>query len=135
MSQTQVIQYLEKQQLIKSISNVYYLTDKLQAIAEDLGSPKEALKAFCEAIEIPFQIIGPSGGKYTIKYVSLSAGKKYLKVLKKIDKDVLIEVTKKYYKETQYPVTIKRYFDEDVWEVALESKDTVSGASHHKFED
>ena len=136
ISKTQLVQYLEKQKLVRCIDNVYYLTDKLLAIADDIGSPKEALKAFCEAIEIPFQVVSPNGSKYTIKYVSLSAGKKYLKVLKKVDKDLLIAVTKKYYKETQYPVTIKRYFDEDVWEVALESKDTVTGGvSANKFED
>lgn len=136
ISKTQLIQYLEKQKLIKSIDNVYYLTDKLLAIADDIDSPKEALKEFCKAIEIPFQIISPNGSKYTIKYVSLNAGKKYLKVLKKVDKDLLIAITKKYYKETQYPVTIKRYFEEDVWEVALESKDTVTGGvSSNKFED
>lgn len=123
LSRIQIIDYLEKNKLIKSISGVFYLTDKLKAVAEDMGSPKAALKEFCVEIEIPFQVISPSGSKYTIKYVTDKIGKMYLRVLAKVSRAELVEVTKKYYKETEYPVTIKHYFENNVWETALENKD------------
>lgn len=122
LSKIQIIDYLEKNKLVKSISGVFYLTDKLKAIAEDMGSPKAALKEFCVEIEIPFQVISPSGSKYTIKYVTDKIGKMYLRVLAKVSSAELVEVTKKYYKETEYPVTIKHYFENNVWETALENK-------------
>lgn len=122
LSKIQIIDYLEKNKLIKSISGVFYLTDKLKAVAEDMGSPKVALKEFCVDIEIPFQVISPSGSKYTIKYVTDKIGKMYLRVLAKVSRAELVEVTKKYYKETEYPVTIKHYFENNVWETALENK-------------
>jgi len=123
LSKIQIIDYLEKNKLIKSISGVFYLTDKLKAVAEDMGSPKAALKEFCVDIEIPFQVISPSGGKYTVKYVTDKIGKMYLRVLAKVSRAELVEVTKKYYKETEYPVTIKHYFENNVWETALENRE------------
>jgi len=122
LSKIQLIDYLEKHKLVKSISGVFYLTDKLKAVTNDLGSPKAALKEFCVDIEIPFQVPSPTGGKYTVKYVTDNIGKMYMKVLAVVGREALVEVTKKYYKETDYPVTIKHYFEQNVWETALENK-------------
>jgi hypothetical protein len=137
MSPIQILRYLEKQNLIKYMDSVYYLTDKLLAIADDAGSPKEALHQFCKDAEVPFQAISPEGRKYTIKYVTTNIGKTFQKVLKKVDRDKLVEVTKRYYKDTGMPVTIKRYLEENVWEAALEELNTfpISGTSFNKFED
>lgn len=123
ISKTQLIAYLEKNKLVKVIDGVYYLTDKLLVFSDSFGSPKAALKEFCEEIQIPFQVFSPTGSKYTVKYVTDNIGKMYLKVLAKVDKEDLIEVTKKYYKDTEYPVTIKHYFENNVWETALENKE------------
>ena len=122
-SSVQLIKYLEDTKLAKNIGGVYYLTDKLLAITNHVGSPKEALRDFCVAIELPFQVVSPTGSKYTVKYVTEKIAKKFISVLAKVDKADLIEVTKKYYKETEYPVTIKNYFEQDLWEIALENKD------------
>ena len=123
LSKTQLITYLEKNKLIKTLDGVYFLTDKLLVFSDSFDSPKAALKEFCEEIKIPFQVFSPTGSKYTIKYVTDRIGKMYLKVLTKVDKKDLIEVTKKYYSETEYPVTIKHYFENNVWETALENKE------------
>jgi len=136
-SSIQLIKYLEDRKLVKEISSVYYLTDKLLAIADHVDSPKESLREFCIAIELPFQVVSPTGHKYTIKYVTDRIGKLYVAVLKKVDKEELIEITKKYYKETEYPVTIRNYFEQNVWESALEDfkNDSTMGSSFNKFED
>jgi len=134
-SSVQLVKYLEDNKLAKNIGGVYYLTDKLLAITNHVGSPKEALRDFCVAINLPFQVVSPTGSKYTVKYVTDKIAKKYLSILAKVDKDDLIEVTKKYYKETEYPVTIKNYFEQDLWETALENKDSFEGTSFNKFED
>lgn len=134
MSSIQLIKYLQDNKLIKEIGHVFYLTDKLTAITNDVDSPKAALKQFCEDVELPYQVTSPSGKKYTIKYVNDRIGKVYLRVLQKVDKEDLIKVTKKYYEETEYPVTIRNYFEENVWEVALEAKDDLDTTSLNKFE-
>lgn len=132
----QLVQFLESNKLVKSIGGVYYLTDKLSSLTNTIGSPKDALKKFCEDIELPFQVTTPNGQKYTVKYVTDRIGKLYVAVLTEVDREKLVAVTKKYYKETEYPVTIKNYFEQNVWESALEDfKNTpTTGSSHNKFE-
>ena len=123
LSNQQLITYLQKNKLVKNLGGVYYLTDKLKVLANDAGSPKDALKQFCVDIELPFQVYSPTGSKYTIKYVTDKIGKTYLKVVAEVGREELVKVTKKYYKETEYPVTIKNYFEQNIWETALENKD------------
>lgn len=132
-STVQLVQFLESQKLVKKVGGVYYLTDKLSAITKVTSSPKEALRRFCDAIELPFQVTTPTGQKYTVKYLNDRIGKLYLQVLTQVDEEKLIEVTKKYYRETEYPVTIKNYFEQGVWESAME--DTSTPSSSNKFED
>ena len=135
-SSIQLVQFLENQKLVKKIGGVYYLTDKLKAITKQVDSPKEALKEFCKDIELPFQVTTPNGQKYTVKYVTDRIGKLYLQVLTEISREDLVKITKKYYKETEYPVTIKNYFEQNVWESAMEDfQDTsTQGSSFNKFE-
>ena len=137
MSSVMLRAYLQDKKLVKVIGGVYYLTDILTDLDIPSQSPKEDLKKFCEDIQLPFQVPSPTGGKYTIKYVTDRIGKSYLKVLKEISNEELKLITQRYYKETQYPVTIREYFEEGVWETALEEhkKFPDKGSSFNKFED
>lgn len=134
-SKLQIIQYLVNKKLIKEIGGVYYPTDRLEAIVQPASDPKEELKEFCVLAEIPFQVSSPTGGKYTVKYITDKIAKSYLEVLKKVEKEDLIRVTKRYYKETSFPVTIKNYFELNIWQVALEQPELSTGTSFNKFED
>jgi len=133
----QLVQYLINKKLVKEVGGVYYLTDKMTFLSDSTkGTPKEALDKFCTAIELPYQVTTPNGKKYTVKATNDRIGKLYLAVLKKVDYGELVEVTKKYYKETEYPVTIKNYFEQNIWEAALEAKNTITkDRSSNQFED
>jgi hypothetical protein len=123
--------------LVKEMGGVFYLTDKMHALTDmTKGTPKQALDEFCIAIDLPYQVITPNGKKYTVKATNDRIGKLYLAVLKKVDKNDLIKVTKQYYKETEYPVTIKNYFEQNIWEAALEAMNTIpKDRSSNLFED
>ena len=133
---SQLIQFLETKKLVKNVGGTYYLTDQLESILGNKSSPKDALKKFCDACEIPFQVEPPGKRKYTVRYVNDRIGKIFLNILKQVDEEDLIRVTKKYYKETEYPVTIRNYFEMDVWEQALEEHKNMptTGSSFNKFE-
>jgi hypothetical protein len=78
------------------------------------------LKEFANRAEVP-GIVQRGANRYNVNRISLAAEKEFnKKVVGKVNMDLLIEATKRYYADKQlFPVTLTNFFIEGIWENTL----------------